>query len=146
MGIYSASKAAVMTLSSVMRVEFSPFEVRVVTLVTASVQTEFFNNRQGGGLGEGSVYFPVKAEVDAMMGRSKVPGKGYDRFEVADSTVEEVMREVPPRFVRRGYGGWVEWLYWLMPVWWLNERAVARSPLARLRELLSEEVASKKNI
>lgn len=43
-GTYSASKAAVSSLSDTLRVELAPFGVKVITLVTGTVQTHFFDN------------------------------------------------------------------------------------------------------
>lgn len=145
MGIYSSSKAAVMNMSAIMRVELAPFDIKVVTLVTSAVKTEFFTNRTGGGILESSAYFPVREQLEQMMGRSLAATKGHDRVEVAESTVEALLKTPPPVFIRKGYGvTWMTWLLWLLPTWIVDAQSISSSPIGRLKQLLNDDAGSKK--
>ncbi|KAF2169142.1 hypothetical protein M409DRAFT_52428 [Zasmidium cellare ATCC 36951] len=146
MGIYSSSKAAVMNMSAVMRVELAPFDIHVVTLVTSAVKTEFYANRTGGGILETSAYFPIKEELEGMMGRSLADGRGHERERVAESTVEELLRTPPPLFVRKGYAANVlAWLMWLLPTWVLDAQSVSGTPVGRLQNVLRGNADTKKS-
>lgn len=145
MGIYSASKAAVMNLSAVMRVELAPFDVKVVTLVTSAVKTEFFTNRTGGGILESSAYFPVKDELEQMMGCSMADKKGHDRVEVAESTIDELLRTPPPLFIRKGYGATlIAWMLWLLPTWMKDGHSISSTPVGKMKTLLNVGEGDKK--
>ncbi|KAK9384589.1 hypothetical protein V1515DRAFT_624193 [Lipomyces mesembrius] len=47
-GIYNARKAATAMLTDNLRLELSPFNIKVVDLKTGAVKTPFFNNQIGG--------------------------------------------------------------------------------------------------
>lgn len=67
-GYYNASKAAVNLLSDQLRIEFSPFNVKVVNVVTGSVQTKFMDNLASPPhLPPNSLYSPAKKEVEELM-------------------------------------------------------------------------------
>lgn len=148
MGIYSSSKAAVYSLSDCLRVELAPFDISVITLITGAVKTEFFNNKEGGSsvtLPEGSVYTPIKAQIEPMMQGSFSGGKGHGRYEVGASTVKAVMgwwwlRGWRTRFVRRGYASVKMWLmYLLLPIWLTDRWARETGALDRLRKMIKQQ-------
>lgn len=141
MGIYSSSKAAVISLSDTMRVEFEPLGVKVVVLVTSAVKTEFFSHRVGGVINEGSVYAPVKVAADQKHGGSFAGDGGQDRFAVAEATVEELMRETPKRYIREGYRAtYLSWVYWLCPTWLMDSLNVKGFDLHLLNDDASGEM------
>ncbi|KAH8795516.1 putative short-chain dehydrogenase/reductase [Hyaloscypha finlandica] len=65
-GYYNASKAAVNLLSDQLRIELSPFNVKVVNIVTGSVLTRFMENL-ASRLPPNSLYSPAKKEVEELM-------------------------------------------------------------------------------
>ena len=142
MGIYSSSKAAVYSLSDCLRVEFAPFDISVVTLVTGAVKTEFFNNKEGGRLAtlpDNSVYTPIKSHIETMLRGSLSGGKGHDRYSVTSSTVAAVMRWhiFRTRFVRKGYAAMKLWLmHLLLPVWLIDRWARQHGGLDKLKTML----------
>jgi short-subunit dehydrogenase len=67
-GYYNASKAAVNLLSDQLRIELSPFNVKVVNVVTGSVLTRFMENLASPPrLPQNSLYSPAKKEVEELM-------------------------------------------------------------------------------
>jgi 1-acylglycerone phosphate reductase len=67
-GYYNASKAAVNLLSNQLRIELSPFNVKVVNVVTGSVLTRFLENLASPPrLPPNSLYSPAKKEVEELM-------------------------------------------------------------------------------
>ncbi|KAK4503536.1 hypothetical protein PRZ48_004451 [Zasmidium cellare] len=146
MGVYSASKAAVMNMSAAMRVELAPFDINVVTLVTSAVKTEFYTNRTGGGILETSAYFPIKEELEDMMGRSLADQKGHDRFAVAESTIDELLRTPRPLFIRKGYAATLlVWVMWLFPAWMLDRLSVSSTPVGKLKRLIGGDGEGRKD-
>ncbi|EME83358.1 uncharacterized protein MYCFIDRAFT_39206 [Pseudocercospora fijiensis CIRAD86] len=146
MGLYSSSKAAVMNLSDTMRLEFRPFDVRVCTLITGPVKTEFFKNLQGAEVEADSVYGGIREVVNSRMRGSLGGGRGHDRFEVANATVEELLREDVPVYVTKGYmAGLICWLHWLLPTSWLDSYNNRGSGLDRLKGLINGEIEDEKS-
>jgi NAD(P)-dependent dehydrogenase (short-subunit alcohol dehydrogenase family) len=136
MGVYSSSKAAVISLSDTMRVEFEPLGVKVVALITSAVKTEFFRNRVGGFVPATSVYAPVKAAVDVKLGGEFEESNGADRWVVAESTVEELLKENPPSYIRKGSrASFLCWVYWLLPTWLMDSLNVEGLDLHVLNEV-----------
>lgn len=142
MGIYSSSKAAVYSLSDCMRVELAPFDVKVVTLVTGSVKTEFFNNKEGGRLvtlPAESAYSPIRKHIETMLQGSLSGNKGHDRLWVTRSTIAALFTYtwLRTRYIRRGYGAIKIWLmHLLFPAWLMDRWARQSGSLNRLKQLL----------
>jgi 1-acylglycerone phosphate reductase len=59
-GIYNASKAALIAASEGWRLELAPLGVRVITLITGGIATNFLTNLQTVELPEDSYYICVK--------------------------------------------------------------------------------------
>ena len=142
MGIYSSSKAAVYSLSDYMRVEFAPFDVKVVTLVTGAVKTEFYNNKDGGqqtSLPANSVYTPIQKHIETMINRSIAETRGHDRYHLTQSTIAALLRYswLRTRYIRRGYYAIQMWLmHLLLPTWLLDRWARQAGQLNKLKKML----------
>ena len=139
-GSYSASKTTVLDLSNTMRVELAPFGVKVVTLVTGDVKTQFWNSASSYhvGLPEGSLYFPIRSKVEEMMkGRTGPPGS-HTAERWAKAVVKDLLRPDPPVYVRRGYlATTLAWLSWLCPVWFWDWQFYRMADLDKLRETVT---------
>ncbi|KAH8900641.1 short-chain dehydrogenase/reductase [Thozetella sp. PMI_491] len=62
---YNASKAAIMSFGNTLRLELAPLGVRVVTVVTGSVESHLFKNADAGSkVPEGSFYTPIKSRIE----------------------------------------------------------------------------------
>lgn len=142
MGIYSSSKAAVYSLSDYMRIEFAPFDVKVVTLVTGAVKTGFYDNKDGGrstSLPENSVYTPIQKHIEVMINRSFAEKGGHDRYALTRSTIAALLRNYwfRTRYVRRGWGATRVWLmHLLLPVWLIDRWARQAGQLDKLKKIL----------
>ena len=67
-GYYNASKAAVNLLSDQLRIELSPFDVKVINVVTGSVRSNFMENLAvAPRIPADSLYSPAKKEVEELM-------------------------------------------------------------------------------
>lgn len=76
---YNASKAALISVSDTMRLELEPLGVKVVTVHTGAVGSNFFNNANFSKLPDGSFYEPIRKEFESA-----------DFFQVPDRTPSDV--------------------------------------------------------
>ncbi|KAF7845773.1 hypothetical protein BT93_L0691 [Corymbia citriodora subsp. variegata] len=146
LGIYSSSKSAVISISNTMRIELAPFDIKVVTLITTSVKTEFFNHKTGGFILNDSVYAPIKEKADKIMQSSDYAKSGPDRYEIAQDTIDELMRDATPIFIRKGYmATLVALIFWLFPQWMLDRQSSKSGNLDRLKQSsANEDIKSRK--
>lgn len=111
-GVYNASKAALHQYSNTLRVELSPFGVRVVTIVTGGIKSNIA--RTDRQLPEDSYYIPLSEEYQRRLKHSQegaMPSEDY-----AKSVVSKVLRSSPPKWVWEGNKAWVVWfLYNYLP-------------------------------
>ncbi|KAL2691558.1 hypothetical protein Neosp_001947 [[Neocosmospora] mangrovei] len=101
-GIYNISKAALEHLSRQMRVEFAPFDVKVVHVVTGGIKTGFFAHAEETELPETSPYYPGREALGPWM---KAPPEEYAR-----SVINNVLKTSPTTSQWVGYGTFVTWL------------------------------------
>lgn len=147
-GVYSATKAALASLNDTMRVEMAPFGVKVVQLVTGDVATEFWNHHEvafaGAKLPPGSLYAPIRDDVEKIMRGETRPAGAHDRHVWAGKVVDDLLRntEHPPRFIRRGFLAVVIYIAsLLLPVWMADWAFAQACKLIELRELLHGQAA-----
>ena len=116
---YAASKAALASYSDVLRVEMQPFGVRVVELVTGMASSNMVNNLHRHTLPEGSLYAPVKAEMDQAMAGEQVRGKEMKGDVYARKVVGDLLdgRRVPV-WIWRGYLASTMWFVWIVKCLW----------------------------
>ncbi|KAL5363334.1 hypothetical protein BJX96DRAFT_155558 [Aspergillus floccosus] len=84
LGFYSASKAAVKAYTETLRLEMAPFNVKVVLLMTAVVETNFFNNFSHFALPENSLYKGAWKEIATEPEMAKMPVLDYAQRVVGD--------------------------------------------------------------
>src|SRR6266702_2896824 len=63
--IYNSSKAAIAMFSDTLRMELAPMGVRVVTVMTGMVKTNWYNNVPSFTLSPDSLYLPVVKHIEA---------------------------------------------------------------------------------
>ncbi|KAJ5936071.1 Short-chain dehydrogenase/reductase SDR [Penicillium verhagenii] len=63
-GIYAASKAAIMTIGETLRLELAPFEVDVLTVVAGAVDTHIFDNGPSLVLPPESIYHKFGTNIE----------------------------------------------------------------------------------
>ncbi|KAK5170985.1 uncharacterized protein LTR77_004129 [Saxophila tyrrhenica] len=147
-GSYSASKAAVVGLNNTLRVELVPFGVRVVTLVTGDVNTQFWGHVEGGsaGIPESSSYQPIKDHVNAMLRGTTKPGGARSPAEWAKGVAKDLLVSNPPSHIYRGFlATTMWWVSWLMPIWLLDWLFARETQITKLKSILeAEEQGGKK--
>ncbi|KAL7812778.1 NAD(P)-binding protein [Trichoderma gracile] len=89
---YNASKAALHHYSNTLRLELSPFDVRVLTVISGEVGTNILKNDVHRKLPEGSYYEPLANEFKNHVQRTP---KTTSRFEYASNVVSQSLRSSP---------------------------------------------------
>ncbi|KAF2685184.1 NAD(P)-binding protein [Lentithecium fluviatile CBS 122367] len=90
---YNASKAALHHWSNTLRLEMSPLDVKVITVISGEVGTNILKNDIHRALPEGSYYSPLATEFKAHVQR--VPPKTTDRFDYASNVVAQSLKSSP---------------------------------------------------
>lgn len=108
-GMYSSSKAAANMMTETMRLELAPFGVRVIALMTGSVQSNFFKNLPSTGteigpqLPEDSIYRVVPGGLKMMTDPEPLIMSGATDAHVwAGQVVEDLSKVSPPHQIWRG--------------------------------------------
>ncbi|KAF2102640.1 short-chain dehydrogenase [Rhizodiscina lignyota] len=105
-GIYNSSKAALAMLSETMRLELSPFGVRVIDLKTAGVRTNIISNNnvntKAEQLREGSIYEPAREVVEKAMSQEGLSDRGITPEQWANEVSALLLRKNPPAVIWRG--------------------------------------------
>jgi 1-acylglycerone phosphate reductase len=116
LGIYNASKAALASLTDNLRVELSPFDVRVVELKTGSVKSNFFASESTSAvkLPDTSLYTPIKSMLEPMLNgdTERDRKRQMDKGVWAKFVVTELLKQNPPAQIWKGGGA--------SPVWWIR--------------------------
>ncbi|KUL86366.1 hypothetical protein ZTR_08617 [Talaromyces verruculosus] len=90
---YNASKAALHHWSNSLRLEMSPFNVRVVCVISGEVGTNILKNDAHRKLPEGSYYSPLAAEFQSHVQRTVKTAT--NRFEYASNVVSQSLKRNP---------------------------------------------------
>ncbi|KAH0489950.1 hypothetical protein TgHK011_001439 [Trichoderma gracile] len=89
---YNASKAALHHYSNTLRLELSPFDVKVITVISGEVGTNILKNDVHRKLPEGSYYEPLADDFKNHVQRTP---KTTSRFEYASNVVSQSLRSSP---------------------------------------------------
>lgn len=117
-GIYSASKAALTVASETLRLELDPLNVKVLTIISGNVQTNFWSNEVFITLPEDSYYVTIKKEVEDCA-TGKKSGKQTDAKEYARQIVATVDAGQSGAVWKGALAGTVRWMARFMPTWML---------------------------
>lgn len=91
---YNATKAALHHWSNTLRVEMSPFNVKVITIISGEVSTNILKNDAHRRLPEDSYYSPLAENFQRHVTRT--PAGATDRFKYAVNVVEQSLKPSPP--------------------------------------------------
>lgn len=100
-GIYSASKSALNTISEILRLELSPFDIQVITLKLGLIKTAFIQNAERVEIKADS---PYKKFEQIINERSNIKNKMTDPDDLAVTIVEKLMRKKSPSIIYEGAG------------------------------------------
>ncbi|KUJ16581.1 NAD(P)-binding protein [Mollisia scopiformis] len=107
-GYYNATKAAVAALSNNLRIELSPFGVKVINVITGGVKTKFFDNLPTQHLPSNSIYAPASEEIEFVLNGSFVKSAmDVDRY--AKSVVANALKSKPKVHHWEGSDAWTIW-------------------------------------
>nr|BDX35604.1 short-chain dehydrogenase/reductase StrD [Stachybotrys sp.] len=91
---YNASKAALAHWGNTLRVELSPFGVKVITVISGEVSTNILKGDAHRTLPEGSYYAPLADKFSEHVTRT--PAGATDRFKYARNVVATTLKSSPP--------------------------------------------------
>ena len=112
--VYNASKAALHSYSSALRVELAPFGVRVVTVVTGGVISNI--SRTYRTLPEDSLYLPLAEEYKGRQTHSQANGIPNEQY--ARSVVRQVLGKPSQTIIWDGGKSWLVWfIHTCLPRW-----------------------------
>ncbi|CAJ2509287.1 Uu.00g143130.m01.CDS01 [Anthostomella pinea] len=113
---YNASKAALLAYGNTLRIELSPWSVRVMTIVAGPVVSGLMTRKERR-LPQDSRYQPIAEAFDQRTTHDKHGVQAMATKEFAQSVVKQALKSNPPRS------------YWIGPfanmVWWLETLGLA---------------------
>ncbi|KAK1249003.1 hypothetical protein MKX08_007223 [Trichoderma sp. CBMAI-0020] len=125
--IYGSSKTALAIAGEAWRLELQPLGVRVITVQTGVVESQFFEGLQGFHLPETSYYRPIE---DQLCRRAEGEA-GYKAMR-ADLYAEQVARDViggkNGKIWRGSMAAPVKYLMWWLPTWLADYLLAGLSP------------------
>jgi NAD(P)-dependent dehydrogenase (short-subunit alcohol dehydrogenase family) len=104
-GAYCASKSALHAMSDALRIELSPFHIRVITVQPGAIRSQFgvtASRRLSETLKKDSLYLPIKKAIDDRAMASQVNPTPTDEF--ARHVTDKILRKNPPIIIRSGRG------------------------------------------
>ncbi len=116
-GAYCASKAALHSLSEVMRMELAPFNIHVVTVQPGAIASSFGNSAESSldeVFSSKSWYANLEPNIRARAKFSQSVATSSDEFAV--ELVARVIKPNPPSVIRLGKKSlWLPWLKKMLP-------------------------------
>ncbi len=133
-GAYCASKAALHALSDALRMELSPFGIRVITVQPGGIRSLF--GEKAGKLSKEilkskSMYLPIRSFIEERANASQQNATPAEEF--AAKVVKIILRKNPPPVIRVGKKSkLMPFLRWLLPVSFLDRILVRKFGLKTL--------------
>ena len=120
-GVYHASKAASAMLTDTLRLELKPFGIRVTEIKSGAVRSNFFSNLKADAkaapkLPEGSIYAPVKEEIEQRMRGEDITGMMVEATVWAKKVVSQLVVKRPKAVIWEGGAAWIVWLLTVLPI------------------------------
>lgn len=113
-GLYSASKAALISASETLRLELAPLGIRTLTLMTAGTKSTMFDNFKPSPIPETSYYFGIK-DFLRELGDGRMQEGGMNANEWAGKVVNAVQRGAKGKYWPGATAGQVRLMAWLFP-------------------------------
>lgn len=118
---YNASKAAMAVFSDSLRLEMEPFGVKVVDLKTGAVRSNFFANTVASHtLPKGSIYEPVKNEVEKVMDGDVFMKDATSASEWANGVVQGLSKKNPSSLLYGGASAFLIRITSVLPFGWTD--------------------------
>ena len=130
---YNASKAAMSIFSDTMRLELSPFDVKVVEIKTGGAVSKFMDNKlldtKQITLPLDSIYQPAKGTIESVLRGEWVGGRQSSAEDWATLVAKDLLKTQPPIATWRGLGAGSVRLLNLLPAGTLD------SPMKKMTRL-----------
>ncbi|KAK7429863.1 hypothetical protein QQZ08_003482 [Neonectria magnoliae] len=111
-GIYNISKAALEHLSRQMRVEMTPFDVKVVHVVTGGINTSFFSHAGEAEFSETSLYYPARDSLGPWLnGQAQEVLQQTSPEKYAKNVIDNVLSTYSSSCLYTGYGSFAVWFF-----------------------------------
>ncbi|CAM1511695.1 Fc.00g092080.m01.CDS01 [Cosmosporella sp. VM-42] len=118
-GVYNMSKAALQALSKQMRVELSPFDIKVIHVVTGGIETDFFSHAGDSHFPETSPYQPGREQLMKWVdGVAQLDLQRTSPEKYAKSVIDNALSSYSSSCQWTGYGAWETWF--LSNFMWYN--------------------------
>jgi 1-acylglycerone phosphate reductase len=142
-GPYCATKAALASMSDVLRLELEPFGIHVTELRTGGVTTLLASNMIGGIIGPDSLYVPIKEKLEKSYWEPTRKGAAMDGVPWAEQVVKEICgwNGGQKKRVWKGQGVTLAWLFWkgIVPEWLLNVALRSVSGMKDLKLMIQSQ-------
>ncbi|KAI1176527.1 hypothetical protein F4777DRAFT_587934 [Nemania sp. FL0916] len=113
---YNASKAALLAYGNTLRIELSPWSVRVMTILAGPVVSGLMTRKQRS-LPENSMYQPISHAFESRTTHDKHGVQAMSTEQFARSVAKQILKSSPPRS------------FWIGPfanvVWWMEKLGLA---------------------
>lgn len=110
-GYYNASKAAVNILTDQMRLELSPWRIKVILVVAGATRTKFWENLPAKPqLPEDSLYLAAREDVESVMSGADLERSAIDVDRFAKAVVKNALLMNPKKHQWIGGGASNIWL------------------------------------
>ncbi|KAJ5134308.1 hypothetical protein N7526_005673 [Penicillium atrosanguineum] len=127
-GTYQATKAALIQTSEVLRLEVAPLNVRVLTLITGGITTNFLANIPTLLLPENSYYHGIRNIIEEQP--QQVPfGVSPNKF--AREVLYQVEKGTTGKYWIGGATGFARLSLWLLPDWLLDRFSLSQKPFTK---------------
>ncbi|KAI5854489.1 NAD(P)-binding protein [Durotheca rogersii] len=141
---YNATKAALHHWSNTLRVEMSPFNVKVITVISGEVSTNILKNDAHRALPEGSYYSPLAENFRLHVTRT--PAGATDRFQYATNVVAESLKASPSAWF--WYGSFTRMIRFLDTFGWRtvwDSMLWGMFDLGKLKQAYESEIKNKRD-
>ena len=141
-GIYNSSKAALAMLSETMRLELSPFGIRVLELKTAGVRTNIISNNNFNAKAErlpkASIYAPAREVVEKAMSQEGLKEIGITAEQWASEVMALLLRKSPPAVIWRGESAFSARVASMLPSGWFEGMIKKMTKLDVVEKIIKE--------
>lgn len=145
---YNASKAASSSLFQGLRMELMPFNIRVIEMMTGTVNTNIWNNGAAKTLPPDSIYAIAKEDVEKVMVFEgwKLKKTSPPAGEWADNVVKKLSMRNPPVRIWEGQNTFETIIFSLFPLTWSDWVFKRLGALDMVEQKMKHTAESKKRI
>lgn len=126
-GMYQATKAALIQASEVLRLEMAPLGVRVLTLLTGGVATNFLSNTPNLKLPSNSYYRSIE---DIILQKPEEIAYSVSPEAFAKDVVRQVRNQTTGQYWIGGGASMARLMVWLLPQWIVDRFSLNLKPFA----------------